>query len=168
MSTYKRKNTHKQSLTALMAAVSAQLAATPANVVRMPVNIAEAFLLVDGVLSLIHRQLCDARVNRDKIAAMLGDANAPMMEALNFQITALEQAYAERLAALTRKREEGRKNLTPKKDLTALEGENLLDVRQQAAQKKQEKDSLWSWLIFMLLISQSSITIPNGPRLQAA
>ncbi len=172
MTTYKRtphlKQEAKKSLKSLMADVSNVLDAIPDNVVRMPSNLAEAFLLVDGVLSILNRQLLDARANYNKISALLGP-NDPMMDALNMQIAALEQAYAARMAALIRRREEGQRSHAAKdNDIQKLEVTNLSEVRQQVERRGHKNDILWSWMLFLLLVNQTSMTVKSGPRLEAA
>lgn len=152
-----------------MGAVSAALSAIPDNVVKMPSSIAEAFLLIDPALSILNRQLLDARGHLAQIAKMFGDAD-PMMDALHAQITALEDAYAMRLAALKRRREEserGLKHADTGKKVYKLEVENLSGVRGQTETQSRNSDALWLWVFLALLAHQASMK-KSGPRLDAA
>ncbi|MBU6235227.1 MAG: hypothetical protein KGQ41_05235 [Alphaproteobacteria bacterium] len=149
----------KKSLRDSLGAVSAVIADMPRNTV---VRMADAFLLIDPGLCIMHRQIADSRSHAEKIAALLG-AGDPMMEALAAQITALEEAYAQRLAALKRKREEGRKE----NKFHKVEVKNLPQVRGQEDQQKSNNDILWLWMFLMLLANQASMK-KSGPRLEAA
>ena len=160
------KDAAKTSLRESMGAVAAVLSATPDNIVRMPKNVAELFLLTDPALSMIHRQLLDARAHNARIALMLGAAD-PMMEALSLQITALENAYAARLAALKRRREEGRAAQKERNRFTKVIVEKLPYVRAQLEKQTQRENTLWSWIFYMLLANQT-FTKTYGPRLDAA
>lgn len=164
------------SLTETMAAVSGILDAIPDNIVSMPSSLAEAFLAIDPVLTILNRQLMDARRHHDRVAAMAG-AGGAMTEALNLQICALEQAYGARMAALLRRRREGRDALShtradadkaERKDFKELEATAQTDVRRPGEKPHDEKDSLWLWLVLAYMISQTSMHRKSGHRLEAA
>ena len=160
----------KASLFEALGAVSAALAAVPDNVVRLPTSTADAFLLIDPVLSTIHRQLLDTRAHSATLEAMLG-ANDPMMAALSMQLAALEEAYATRLAALKKRREDGRRNQrADTRDTQANNAnvQNLFDVREQATAPKRQEDTLWLWVLIAAYLAHQASAKINGPRLDAA
>lgn len=159
------------SLRDALGAVSAALSALPDNVVRLPNTAAGAFLLVDPVLSSIHRQLLDARAHNAALAAMLGHAD-PMIEALDVQVAALEEAYALRMAALKKRREEGRKNSTRtnRRDerVSKVVVQSLPEVRGQTETQKRRDDTLWLWVLLAVMMQTQAAMHKNGPRLYAA
>lgn len=169
-STTIRKNAKglaKTSLMECMGAVSAALAAMPDNVVRMPASSLEAFLLVDPALSMLNRQLLDARRNTAQLAALFGGAD-PMLDALNAQIAALEAAYAERLALLRKKREEGRAKKAATEQIYKTEGSKPLEVRQMEAKRRHNHDALWLWALFLMMTASKPAVKNYGPKLDAA
>lgn len=152
-----------------LGAVSAALSAIPDNVVRLPSNMADAFLMVDPVLSMLHRQLLDARANNAALEAMCGgDA---MMEALAMQVSALEEAYAARMAALKKRREEGRKNNardSRRKKVSNVVVTNPFEVRERMETPKRQNDSLWLWVLIVAYMANQATMRTSGPRLDAA
>lgn len=157
------------SLRDAMGAASAALSAIPDNVVRLPSSMADAFLLIDPTLSMIHRQLLDARANNAALEAMCGgDA---LVEALNFQIAALEEAYAARMAALKKRREEGRKNSarnSRRKKVSNMAVINPFEVRERKETPKRQNDSLWLWVLIAAYLANQATMRTSGPRLDAA
>jgi hypothetical protein len=149
-----------------LGAVAAALASMPDNVVKMPRNTSEAFMLVDPVLSTLNKQILDARANLAQLVVMFGAGDA-MVEALTYQLSALEAAYAQRLAALRKKREEtsrGQKD----KEITAIE-KNLRDVRSQTlAQRRRNNGALWLLAVLILRDGQTSAKKGFGHVLNAA
>ncbi|NBX65476.1 MAG: hypothetical protein EBQ96_00550 [Proteobacteria bacterium] len=152
-----------------LGAVSAALSAVPDNVIRMPSTAAGAFLLIDPVLSTIHRQLLDARAHYASLVALLGPSD-PMIEALDVQVAALEEAYALRMAALKKRREEGRKNKTrTKRDtVSKVVVQNLSEVRGQKGEPKRRNDTLWLWVLIAVMLANQAAMRKSGPRLDAA
>ncbi len=153
--------------------VQAVLTAMPDNVVRMPSSAADAFLLVDPALSMIHRQLADARGHNTRLNAFTAN-NTPMLEALDTQIAALEEAYAARLTALRGKREEGRTQLKAKKDYKTFEAAPKavpLVMRrerdEEAARAVRNQRYLWLWA-FLFLVEANSKAEFKAPRLNVA
>lgn len=158
------------SLRDALGAVSAALSALPDNVVRLPSTAAGAFLLVDPVLSSIHRQLLDARAHNASLAAFVGHAD-PMIEALDMQVAALEEAYAMRLAALKKRREDGRKTNTRAKccdTVSKVVVQNLPEVRGQTETPKRRDGALWLWVLIAVMTLNQATMYKNGPRLYAA
>jgi len=167
------KGTVQSSLMECFGTVQAVLTAMPDNVVRMPTNAADAFLLVDPALSMIHRQLADARGHNNKLTAFTAH-NAPMLEALDTQIAALEEAYAARLTALRGKREEGRTQLKAKKDYKAFEAAPkavpLVMHRERdddTTRAERNKRYFWLWA-FLFLIEANNKAEFKAPRLNVA
>lgn len=161
------KGRAKASLEDSLGAVAQVLSALPNTVVRMPSNAADAFLLIDPVLSTIHRQLLDARANSAQMAAMFGAGDA-MAEAIEFQIAALTRAYDERLAALRKKREESARALKgTRKDELMTEEKKPADVRRRVADdRRRNNGTLWLWAILILRESRASAKkyglVPNA------
>ncbi|MCB1537957.1 MAG: hypothetical protein H6865_01170 [Rhodospirillales bacterium] len=121
---------------------------------RMPLaedgnTVSDAFMRTDPVLTMLDRSILAARANLARMIALFGRADA-MAEALETQISALERAYAERLAMLKRKREEStRKDLATHK-LWAKE-ERKRDVRTQPrAERRRNNGALWLWAFLIL------------------
>jgi|GEM_PF-2503093 len=150
-------------------AVQAALAAMPEESVKTPRNAADAFLMTDATLASIDKQRHDAESQYKKLVTLYG-FNDPMVEAMQIQRAAIENAYNTRLSALRRKREEqqGRGALTASNDDAFKQGntrktaeqhslrikreeERLLQIRMDEQQKqKRRNDTLWLWAFLML------------------
>ena len=169
------KDMAQASLAECMGAVLASLRDVPDTVVKMPTCAVDAFLLVDASLSMLNRQLLDARRHAAALAAMMGP-NDPMLDALEMQIGALEQAYAARLSALRRKREEGRsrakprdaKKEQPEHTVYKTEDVNRPDVREPEDATRIRNSVLWLWALAYLSGRTPLSVIINGPRFVAA
>ena len=169
--TKKQKGRAKGDLMGAIQQVSVMLDAMPDNVVRMPRGCVDAFLLIDPTLSIINRQLLDAKAHMATLAALFG-LDDPMIEAATMQLAALEKAYADRLAALRRKREEGRTQLrlSHKKDNEFTNAKELkpADVRRAYGENGKKNDVLWLWAFLLLVQAAGSSLKKTGPKLEAA
>jgi len=160
------KGRARVSLEGSLSSVSAALDAMPDNVVKMPGNLTQAFLLVDPVLSGINRQLMDARANIAAIISEFGYGD-PMAEALMYQMAALERAYCERLYALRKKREDGEKGITAE---ISTEEKMAKEVRySHEYTARQNHGAMWSLAaLFLMMNRHSASSKTNGPVLNAA
>lgn len=159
------------SLLDTLGAVQQALSAMPDNVVRMPANLTEAFLLVDPTLSMLNRQRLDGRRNYAKLIDSFG-LNDPMVQALSLQLAAIDMAYDERLAALRRKREEGRQQnkITFKKAKPAERNPNKTEEelqavvrREQELKRRRDNGTLWLWAVLSWRASAAFAKV-HGPR----
>ena len=149
-------------------AVQAALEAMPIEAVKTTRNAADAFLLTDATLASIDKQRRDAESQYKKLVVQFG-FDDPMVEAMQMQRAAIEEAYNTRLKALRRKREEqGRGTLTASNDDELKQGntrkiaqqdnlrikreeERQLQIRTDEQQKqKRRNDTLWLWAFLML------------------
>ncbi len=147
----------KGSLMDALGAVQQAIAAMPEAAPEDTHFTRDAFMRTDPALTILNKQILDARSQMAKLVAMFGLGD-PMVEALTLQITALEAAYAERMALLKRKREEStRKNISTHK--LWAEGNGLRDVRTRAkADCRQNNGARWLWAF---LILRNGITSPT-------
>lgn len=134
------------SLLESLSAVQSALDSIPDNVVPMPKTVSEAFQLTDPVLSMLHKQLRDAKSNR---ARLMGFGNDPMIEALATQITAIEIAYNTRLTALRDRREASKraKNKTaePAKPQQHCKPANFA----YKPRERKNKNLAWIWMLMI-------------------
>lgn len=143
-----------------LGAVQAAIAMMP-SVMPAPRNMSDIFMMADPVLSSLNRSILDGRANLAQIVAMCGPGD-PMAEALSYQISAIEKAYAERLAALRRKRDESKRAMDramDKKILNSAEDQKLHVVRTQPQpERRRDNAALWLWV---LLIARGRKTSAN-------
>jgi hypothetical protein len=143
----------------LLDSLSAVQAAIQAMPVSGPRNLREAFSLSDPVLSMLDKQLADARSQMAKLVNAFGLGDA-MAGALKLQIAALEIAYAQRMAAIRKKREDRERSVAndthPKKD----------EAKIFAPQKRKRRSSeTTNWLLWVLLLMDNP---RRPPALKAA
>jgi hypothetical protein len=150
------KDKAQASLLECLGAVQNAIAALPDNVAKAPKTLAEAFIQIDPVLSMLHRQLLDARAHIAELTLAFGPGD-PMLEALMTQICAIERAYEERLAALRKKREESAAKQTSFEKEFRTEEKLLPEVRRQNNPEHQRNNgALWLWTFLILHASATS------------
>lgn len=141
------KSKGNSSLLECLGAVQNALNAIPDNVVPAPRTLTEAFTLIDPVLSMLHKQLREARATMAKLSAFGHD---PMIEALAFQITAIELAYTERVNALRKKREDAKRQKAAAYEAAKPQQYTPADFSYKPRERKN-KNLAFVW---MLLIDQ--------------
>lgn len=141
------KSKGNTSLLESLGAVQNALDSIPDNIVPMPKTVSEAFTLADPVLSMLHKQLRDARGNRAKL---MGFGNDAMVEALATQITAIEIAYNTRLTALREKREASKRARNKTAEPAKPQQKEFKPANFAYAPRKRKNQTLaWLWM-FMI------------------
>lgn len=146
-----------------LGAVQKALSTLPAS---MPGRAVDAFIASDPILSMLNKQLLEARSHASQLIAAFGPGDA-MLEALMVQIGAIEQAYNERLALIRKKREETSRTQKEKRQLSQgkefrTEGKSLQDVRlQMQSGTRQDNGTLWL-LAFLILRNREAFAKPYG------
>lgn len=116
-----------------------------------------AFMRTDPVVATLRKQILDARAQYNALLEM-SDLQDPMVDALTYQLEALEQALATRLAQM-RETNTGRSRtkqaaLATREQAERLqrEEERLLAIRMRIKeQKKREANAaLWLWAAMLL------------------
>lgn len=124
-------------------------------------SISAQFMRTDATLSMLYKQILEARANLAALVAKYGLSDA-MAETLTFNLSALEAAYAQRLALLRKRREEGSRG-----NRTIEVG---IDTRREPMQAKggeRRNNTLW-WLWALAAIDQTNRPGVPVPGLRAA
>jgi hypothetical protein len=147
-----------------LGSVQAALAALPDNVVPLPRNLSEAFALSDPILSMLGKQLADARSQMIQLAQAFGAGDA-MAEAMALQITAIETAYAERMGALRRNREErDRQTQTGTAHKSDCQAKMFTPEQYDADRKDRRRgndSTFWWWALLFTIDTRAPMRSPG-------
>ncbi len=153
------------SLLEALSAVSAAVEAMPeTGTARRSRSLSDAFMRGDAVLTTIHKSMLDARANLAALVAKYGMADA-MVETLTYQLCQLEAAYAQRLALLRKRREEGSRAHKP----IQVGEETPANVRSRPYGSYKRDDTMW--LLVAMMLMNAGMTPParsTGHVLSAA
>lgn len=128
-----------RSLLDTLSAVSIAIDTMPEASLSNARSISIQFMRTDAMLSMIHKQILDARANLAALVTKYGMGDA-MVETLTFNLSALEAAYAQRLALLRKRRAEGSRG-----NKTIEVGIDTRREPMRAQANERKPNSLW-WL----------------------
>ncbi len=146
-----------RSLLDSLSAVSIAIDTMPEASVSNARSLSIQFMRTDAMLSMIHKQILDARANLAALVAKYGMSDA-MVETLTYNLSALEAAYAQRLALLRKRREEGSRG-----NKTIEVGIDTRREPMRAPEKARNSNSLW-WL-WVLAAAERKNTSAYAPAL---
>lgn len=108
-----------------------------------PQSALEYWLSVDADLAMLHKQLIEARVQREKLAGMYSKDD-PMFEMVQMNLESAESAFETRMREL-------KDDPELEREFEAFQhSQEEKSLRRQM--KEQQKDTAWIWLLYFLLM----------------